>query len=93
LFAPHALAVLVVMGMGIPRATGLSRGSSKSERPLPPPPLLLPVDGPERRLAQAALSHRLGARGLLEEEDLLLHLGREQEQVHELRDAGCYGSV
>ena len=30
-----------------------------------------------------------GARGQLEEEDLLLHLGREKEQVHELGDAGA----
>jgi hypothetical protein len=50
---------------------------------LPPPPLLLPVDRPEHRLAQPTLAHRLGTRGQLEEEELLLHLGRDEDQIHE----------
>jgi hypothetical protein len=73
-------------------ADSLSANPDRPEpclQPLPPPPpLLLPVDRPEHGLAQAALAHRLGARGQLEVEDLLLHLGREEEQVHELGDAG-----
>ena len=47
-----------------------------------PPPLLLPVDRTEHRLAQTAFADQLGARGA-REEDALLHLGREQQEVHE----------
>src|SRR5690606_7473828 len=55
---------------------------------LPRATLLAPVQRSQKRGAQSPLADRLRTGCDFEEEDLLLDVRREEEQVHDLRDAG-----
>jgi hypothetical protein len=68
--------------------TAISAGLEPRSERVPPLPLLAPVQGCQQCIAEGVLGDALAAGRDLEEEDLLLDVGGDEQEVHELGDAG-----
>src|SRR5690606_22186697 len=70
-------------------AWAISAGLEPRPQRIPPPPLLAPIQGGEQGVAEGVLGDGLAAGRDLEGEDLLLDVGGDEREVHELGDAGA----